>query len=425
MIRPAALQRAAPATGYDGGMTTQIRQAQRGDIAELAELWARAFQGERTVGQRIEQLESGGVFGGLETAWLAGGGGRAVGAYRAYALHQHMHGAVCRMMGLAAVAVDEAARRRGIGRELCLHAIRTARERGDVYSVLYPFRPAFYEALGWGMTGTLHTYRFRPESLRARGGTKVRRAVPRDAPAIAACYERFAAGANGPLRRTQRVWRSHFDGDGVHVFVTGADGISGYVIVRFGRASSPDDKPMYVRELIADDHGSYEELLGWLSAQRDSWRVIQYDASPDERFSHRLTEPRPPGFHLTRNAWAPVARVIRGPMLRILDVKSALEARLRWGPAAPLRFGLEVRDAQVPENDGSFVIDFDGGAAAVARGSARPLLRLSAAVLAQVFAGELRVTEALMLGLAEAEGDVGTVDGLLRVDRCFRLLDEF
>jgi predicted acetyltransferase len=404
---------------------TMIRRAQRSDVRELSELWARAFQGDRTVDQRAAQLEAGGVFGGLETAWLAERGGRVVGACRAYALNQHMHGSVCRSMGLAAVAVEETARRRGVGRELCQHALRMARERGDVYSVLYPFRPAFYEALGWGLTGTLHSYRFRPESLRAEGGAPVRRAGPDDLAGIAACYERCASASTGALRRTQRIWRSHVDGDGVHLFVAGADAVTGYMIIRLGRGGSPDERPVYLREFIADDAATAGDLLGWLRSQQDSWRIVQYDAPPDEHFAHRLTEPRPPGFHLTRNAWAPVARLIRGPMLRIIDVQAAFAARQRWGPAAPLRFGLEISDTGLPENDGAFIVDFDGRAAELRRGSARPLLRLRMSVLSQIFAGELSVEDALMLGLAESDGGLSTVDSLLRADRGFRMLDEF
>src|SRR5690606_1077149 len=132
-----------------GMIPRMIRPAEHHDIRNLSELWARAFPGERTVEQRVRHMETGGVFGGIETAYLAERSGRAVGAFRAYALTQHMHGTPYRMMGLAAVAVDETARRRGVGRELCEHAVRIARDRGDVLSVLYPFRPAFYHALGW------------------------------------------------------------------------------------------------------------------------------------------------------------------------------------------------------------------------------------------------------------------------------------
>ncbi|MBR9989244.1 MAG: GNAT family N-acetyltransferase [Gemmatimonadetes bacterium] len=403
-----------------------IRNAEHTDIDDLAGLWARAFPGERTVEQRVLHLETGGVFGGIETAWIAERGGRVTGAYRAYALTQHMHGTAFRMMGLASVAVDETARRRGVGREMCEHAIRVARERGDVLSVLYPFRPSFYLSLGWGMAGEMQAYRFRPESLGEIGrGAGVRRAGPDDTAAIAACYDTVAADTNGLIARTPRIWRSHLEDDSTHAYLTGVEAVRGYMIVRFGRSSTPDDKPLFVRELVASDHDAYDALLGWISAQRDSLRIIHYDAAPDERFAHRLSEPRTPGFQPARYLWAPVARVIRGPMLRILDVKAAIERRVRWSPTAPMSFGLHLIDDLVPENEGPFEVDFGGSRATVKRGAARPTLQLPISVFAQVFAGELSVREALMLGLAECDGDASAIDALFRVDRCFRLLDEF
>lgn len=411
-------------------MPRMIRHAEHHDIRELSELWARAFPGERTVEQRVRHLETGGVFGGMETAFIAERAGRTVGAFRAYTLTQHMHGTPYRMMGLAAVAVDETARRRGVGRELCEHAVRIARERGDVLSVLYPFRPAFYHSLGWGMAGELHAFRFHPESLaNVEGAARVRRAGADDASAIAACYGRVAAAANGLITRTPRIWRSHLEADATHAYVTGSDGdgdVRGYLLARFGRSSAPDAKPLFIRELVAEDHEAYDALLVWISAQRDAWRVIHHDATPDERFAHRLSDPRIPGFQPARYLWAPVARVIRGPMLRVLDVRAALAKRVRWGPSAPVRFGLHVLDELVPENEGPFDVDYDGARVGIARGStARPLLRLPVTTLAQVFAGELTVAEALRLGLAEAEGDASAIDALFRVDQCFRLLDEF
>ncbi|HEX6133449.1 MAG TPA: GNAT family N-acetyltransferase [Longimicrobiales bacterium] len=403
-----------------------IRSAAPDDIRALAELWARAFPGERTVEQRVRHLETGGVFGGIETSWIAERAGRTVGAFRAYALTQHMHGTPFRMMGLAAVAVAETARRRGVGRALCEHAIRIARDRGDTLSVLYPFRPAFYHALGWGLTGELHQYRFRPESLAACAApADVQLAGSGDTGAIAACYDRVAADTNGFIARTPRIWRSHLEGDSMHAYITGGRTVRGYLIVRFGRAASPDDKPLFVRELVAEDHESYDALLGWIAAQCDAWRVIHYDAAPDERFDHRLAEPRTPGFHPARYLWAPVARVIRGPMLRILDARAALEKRTRWGPAAPMRFGLHILDELVPENETPFAVEYDGRRVSVTRGSTQPLLRLPVATFAQIFAGEMTVAEVLRLGRAEADGDVSAINTLFRVDRCFRLLDEF
>lgn len=404
-----------------------IRPAEHSDIVDLAGLWARAFPGELSVDERVRHLETGGVFGGIETAWITERSNRIVGAFRAYVLTQHMHGTPYRMMGLAAVAVDETARRRGVGRELCEHAVRIARERGDLLSMLYPFRPAFYHALGWALVGELHAHRFRPESLiDPGGGARVQRAAPEDAAAIAACYGRVAASSNGMIARTPRVWRNNLDGSATHAYIAGGDGVRGYAIVRFGRASSPDEKPLFVQELVAEDHDAYESLLSWLAAQRDAYRLVHYDAHPDERFEHRLAEPRTPGHRPARFLWAPVARVIRGPMLRILDVKGVLERRVKWGPAAPLRFGLHVLDELVPENEGPWIVDYDGRRAALERGaSQRPLLRLPVTTLAQVFAGEVTLREALMLGTAECDGDASAIDSLFRATSCFRLLDEF
>lgn len=434
-----------------------IRQAAQDDKEDLAELWTRAFPGSRGVEDRIRHLETGGVFGGLETTWVAERDGTLAGAFRAYALAQHMHGAVYRMMGLAAVAVDETARRRGIGRELCAHAVRVARERGDVLSMLYPFRPAFYHALGWGLVGELHVHRFAPEHLTTIRNGVVRRAVDDDSGAIAACYARVASGSNGMITRTPRIWRSHLQAPDTHVYLTGVDRVRGYMLVGFGRTGGPDRRVLHLRELVAEDHEAYETLLGWVAAQRDAWRVVHYEAAPDETFVHRLSEPRPRGFRYTRALWARVARAIRGPMMRVLDVPAAITQRVRWGAVGPLRFTLEIDDALVPDNAGPFVIEFDGRSAAVERapdggtgekdgnrlsdeagaiGTAsgtgrsagvgvRPMLRMAAPAFAQVFAGELSVRDAMNLGVADCDGDASAIDALFRADRCFRLLDEF
>lgn len=402
-----------------------IRAADRSDIPAIAELTARAFPGERSVADRIRQLETGGTWGGIETAWVAERAGRMVGAFRSYPMLEHMHGAQLRTMGLAAVAVDETARRRGVGREMCEHAVLTARERGDVLSLLYPFRPAFYSALGWGLTGELHAYRFQPESLPLHEGEVRRLAGNGDVASISACYSRVSRDCNGPLVRPPRAWRNYLDADAVHVYGVGRGELAGYMMVRFGRGASPDERPLHIREIVTDDNDAYLALLGWVSQQRDAFRLVQYEATPQEHFMHRLAEPRPPGFHLARNLWAPVHRALRGPMLRVLNVKAALEQRRRWNGAPPLRFGLQVADDVVEANAQPLTVDFDGSAARVSAGAAAPMLRISAPAFAQVYAGELTVRAALQLGTAQCDGDASAINALFRTDRSFRLLDEF
>jgi hypothetical protein len=174
---------------------------------------------------------------------------------------------------------------------------------------------------------------------------------------------------------------------------------------------------MYIRELVAANaapttHSSAGSVRSAMRGASSAMRRHRTSTSPTA-----CAEPRPPGFHNMRSLWAPVGRIVRGPMLRLLDVPRALEQRLRWGPAAPLQFGLDITDTVVPENNGAFKVEFDGSSATVRRGAARPLLRMPVAVLAQIHAGELTVPEAMRLGLATGEGDTTSVAALFQTDR--------
>jgi len=408
-----------------------VRRAERGDIRALAELWTHAFPGERTVAERVRQLEVGIPYGGIESAWVAEENGRITGAFKAYRLTEYVAGTALPMLGLAAVAVAGSARRRGLGRRLVQEALRIGRDRGDAISVLYPFRPAFYEALGWGFAGELHVYRFRPEALpEYEGHEHVRPATPHDRGGITACYARVARNANGPLRRTADAWTHHLDAPGVQAYVFETGEVRGYLLARYGRARSPEHRVLYIRELIAEDDDAYRGLLGWISRQRDQWRRVRYDARRGEHMDVRLADPRPPDFHPARALWFPTATTLRGPMLRVLDVQAALAARTGWGtePRGETTIEIEVYDEQLPENRGPWHLTIGEGGVAARRadgGRAHARLATDPATFAQVYTGELSPSAAAWLGRAEVSGQTRLLDEVFRVAEPFWLLDEF
>ncbi|MDX1673847.1 MAG: GNAT family N-acetyltransferase, partial [Longimicrobiales bacterium] len=100
----------------------QIRSARQDDIRAVAQLWHDAFPGKRSVADRIRMLESGGRFGGVESVIVAEDG-EIAGAAKIYEMTEYIAGAAMQMMGLAAVAVAPARRRRGVGARLCVEAI--------------------------------------------------------------------------------------------------------------------------------------------------------------------------------------------------------------------------------------------------------------------------------------------------------------
>ncbi len=438
-----------------------IQPACRSDIHPLADLWSRAFPGRRDAAARAAELERGGRYGGLDDVLVARHQGRLAAACRIYRLTQVVAGREMPVMGLAAVAVEPHFRRRGIGATLCTHAINAAADRGDVIGLLYPFRPDYYERLGWGLVGRLHRYRFSTGDLLAgdytrAGGTGARghpAAAPDPPPdphgtvrsprsrddrdAIARCYARVAARSNGLLLRRPPVWESLFRHSAV---VVEEDGVRGYALLHFraGRRGGPGT--LLVRELVAEDDVAYDALLAHLAGLADEWPQAVHFARPEERFGDRLRDPRPPGGRRprSRGLWFPTATIIRGPMARLLDVPGALRRR-HWfddggAPAGGCSLRIATADSQRPANDGAWVVRIapDGSASVETappgdggQQSEDAALLADPSALARLYVGELDPLLPPRRRTLRTSGDVNLLARAFATRESFRLLDEF
>jgi predicted acetyltransferase len=323
-------------------------------IPAMAELWAEAFP-EKPAERRARELREGLSYGDLSDCWVVEVDGRLAGALRTYRLQMHFWGRLLPTMGLAGVAVAPDFRRRGIGRRMCLASMTMARERGDALCALFPFRTSFYRDLGFALVGELHRYRFPAGDLVTYPGwDRVVRAPESGAAEARQLYGRVAERSNGMLERTARMW-SFLDTEGTYLYLhrDQRGQATGYVVVR-GRGGSADASRLVVKELLAVDREAHLGLLGWLSVQRDQWGTVVYDALPGEAFQRRLGHPRTRGSGSPRGLWFHSASVLRGPMLRILNVAATL------GPAphgeAPgagrADESLQIRDPHLPENQG-------------------------------------------------------------------------
>jgi predicted acetyltransferase len=104
--------------------------------------------------------------------------GVAVADTSAVPMRQNVRGAVYPMAGIAGVATAPQARRRGYARALVTEILGVMRDGGHVVSALYPFRPSFYERLGYVGLPRTRTVTFSPSGvaglLRADLGGSVR-----------------------------------------------------------------------------------------------------------------------------------------------------------------------------------------------------------------------------------------------------------
>lgn len=339
-------------------MDITLTPASESHIADMAVLWAEAFP-EKPAERRSREIREGFTFGDLTDCWVVEMNGRMAGALRTYRLHLNLWGRRVPTMGLAGVAVAPDFRRRGIGRRMCIDALEIARKRGDVLCALYPFRTSFYRELGFVLAGALHRYRFHAPDLPIYPGwDRVARVPDGSYTHAREIYDRVGARTNGFLVRTERMW-GFLNRPGTYVYLHSDERgrPTGYVVVR-GRGGPPERSRLRVVELVAEDRSAYLGLLGWLSVQRDQWGTIVYDAFAGEDFHQRLAHPRTEGTGAPRGLWFHSAQILRGPMLRILDLRAVMEAN----PGAPRVEGdpellvngecLQVRDLQLPENQG-------------------------------------------------------------------------
>jgi len=322
---------------------TTFRMASEADIPGLAALWTEAFPGGRSTEDRVRELRDGMAYGTLADCRVIDVGGRMAAALRAYRMEMHFGGRIYPVVGLAGVAVAPDFRRRGLGRGICVQALREARRRGNVLSLLYPFRVSFYDDLGYTLAGQLHQYRFRPSELRLYPGwERVVRAGDDDLSEVRAVYERVAQRSNGLLERRRTIWRALLPSSRyVYLYRSAKGAATGYVMV-----SAPGRRRPLLRihELVWEDDEAYRGLLGWVSAQRDQYAFAVHDALPSEGFHRHLPHPRLEGSGKPRGLWMETARILRGPMLRVLNV-GALQAE-------DSADALAVHDPDIPENEG-------------------------------------------------------------------------
>lgn len=337
--------------------TLPARPAEPGDVDALARLWDTAFPGERSAEDRAESLQKGtDPHGGRESCWVLEdeASGNIIGGVRLYRLTMYLFGQPVPTMGLGALAIDPAHRGQGLGSALVRRALKIARDRGDLLSVLFPMHVGFYKRLGYMLAGELHRYRFAPEALPPFPGAEgVRVLSPEERQKfIPELYDELVRSGHGLVARESGQWAHLEDPECVAAVL---DDPPAALVGRIrapaaesGDGSGNNGSPqLHVTELLAFGTNEYRVLLGWLARQEGVWSEIIWDALPGEVFAQVLDHPATPGSGPQRGLWFESASLLRGPMIRILNLPG-LVGRLGVEVGA----NIAVHDPDLPENTG-------------------------------------------------------------------------
>jgi predicted acetyltransferase len=213
-----------------------------------------------------------------------------------------------------------------------------------------------------------------------------------DLPALHDVYRRFAQRQQGWLDRSPHLWNrvTHPKGETAYGYlVEGSAGVEGYLYLT--RRLLPRDlkQELNLTDLVALTPAAGRRLLSFIGDHRSLATEVVWRGGPVDPILFLLREQTYQLKHLFH--W----------MLRVLDVRTALQAR---GYPAGLSgaLHLEVDDDLFPENRGRFVLEVEGGEAEVRPGGDGDI-RLHVRTLAALYSGFLSPDALQLAGALEAD----------------------
>lgn len=359
---------------------------------------------------RSVELFGPGVMRGLRAGPEAGRAGQLVACAAVWPMDQWFGGRPVPSCGVAAVAVDPAQRGRGYGTALMRGLLEEARAGGAALSVLYPATLPVYTRLGFGRGGVSFDWSAPPGALSAGpppGDGWIRRTDASDASELAALRRSLLTTANGLVERNEGLWSFALCPDGApsDVYTLGGPrGAEGYVAV-----APPSDRKLVVADLCLLSPRSVRLAQGFLAGYRAQVDRVSWRGGPDDPLVLMAPDAGPRAD--ARDEW----------LLRILDLRRALEAR-GYPPGVAGELVLDVSDAVIPENSGTFRLRLSDGKAVVDRvpektggggKAAGAGLSLSIAALSALYSGHKGPQILRQVGLLRGGEDAMALAALL------------
>jgi predicted acetyltransferase len=392
----------------------RYRIARRTDVETLALLGFRAYR-VRSIEQRREFYTDHPRFG-LKDVRVGELDGQIVASLVLYPLTAWVRGQRLALAGVGSVAVSPEHRRRGVGEALMRSVLRELRHTGRALSALYPFRGSYYRKLGYGVIERVHTLAITPGNLPAsEDARQVRRLMLPDRPAVEALYERVGSQGHFALARSPEWWEKRlwtYPGDWVVYEGKRRGQIEGYLYYEVDTTHGPFKLALTLSEFVAATPAAHRALVGHLASLADQVQEIQFAAPADGAWLERLrtAENLHPAAEIS--LFADTGGVANGLMLRVTDVKLALEA-FPVSPAARGEVVLDVDDPVLPANARPIRVGArDGRLKTGVEGKGRtrlPRLSVPAEALGPILAGTLSPVAAAEHGLIESSAGAAEI----------------
>jgi predicted acetyltransferase len=406
---------APPTLSPSGRNAVVVRPARESDLERVLEIHVGAFPDPRPIEarRRVFLHNRLGEFKHLRVAERAG---ELLAHAFTFPITAWFGGREVRGSAIASVGVAPEARGQGLASDLFASMHAEAEAGGGVFTLLYPFRQAFYARLGYAPVSRYRVLTASPRAIPATwkeaspGIIRCLRAA--DRAELDRVYRDAARHRTGAQGRPERAWECDLLDERRQWLVLEQDGaVAGYATFHLQQSEPHARVRAEVYEVVASEDGARRRLFAALGALGDQVGDLVVALAEDDPMDWGFIDgDRDRGG--TADVEHPLGVFCAGPMIRLLDSQAALRAR---GYAGDGTMSVTIDD-QPP-----FTLDVRGGAAHTSPAHAQASLHTSATVLASVAFGGMRLEDAARLGWVRATdlAALGAASRLLRLPAFF------
>lgn len=371
-----------------------IRTAREEDLDRLIEIHSSAFPDPRGFEERERALRSNSL-GELDDLYVAERGGRVVAHAFLFPLQAWFGAKRVDFGAVASLGVAPEARGEAVARTLLDELHRKANERGNAFTLLYPFRQGFYARTGYVSASPTRLLTLDPRAIPRSWATSsqalgiVRAARGNDRAGIIAAYDAVARKRTGWIVRPDRLWERRLVDERRRWFVLDQDGsVAGYVCWTLKQHEPHAETRLEVGDLVAQDEAARRRLLALVGAQRHQVGQVTLEVGDDDPIDRALLDMDSATYGNERVEHA-IGTVVSGPMVRIADVARAIEARGYYSEG----FVDLAVDGGPPRG-----VEIRKGTATTGPARGGPLVRIEGRALAATLYGGLTASDAARLG---------------------------
>lgn len=380
-----------PAMAAKRPATPVVRRATPADLDRVLTLVSQAFNIPRSSHEQIRQHLK------LETIRVVESEGVIQATARALPFAHFFGGRSLPATGVAGVAVDPAARGKGLGTLLMHDLLGEIKASGSVISSLYPATAPLYKAAGYGFGAARTTWKVRLDRLPATRAPSLEPFTDADLEDVIAAYGAWAREHNGLVDRPHEWWGArvllaqNYEPYSRYLIREGGE-VTGWIIYKLMENKESWKSDITCRDLVWRTEAAARALLGFLALHRSTSEVAYWTGPPVESLQDLLPEDVIEHDGVFRS------------MIRLVDLPAAVEGR-GYLPGVSTGVTIEVTDPVLTQNTGRWRIEIGGGKATCVPTDDEPGARLSIQSFAELWSNHMGVADLLRIGSMHADRD--------------------